>query len=75
MAFQAEERIKVQILKCLGSDQMFRLLADTNTDVVMKMLGLLRNLVANRLHTDHIMNVYGTQIMQVGLCLLCLTCL
>ena len=66
MAFQAEQRIKSQILKSLGSDQIFRLLSDQDMNVVMKTLGLLRNLLSNKHHIDHIMATYGKQIMQVN---------
>lgn len=64
MAFQAEQRVKSQILITLGTDQIFRLLADNDTQVLMKTLGLLRNLVSPRSHTDAIMALHSTQIMQ-----------
>ncbi|GLV43849.1 hypothetical protein CBL_11571 [Carabus blaptoides fortunei] len=64
MAFQAEQRIKSQILITLGTDQIFRLLADTDTRVLMKTLGLIRNLVSPRTHTDSIMALHSTQVMQ-----------
>lgn len=64
MAFQAEQKIKSQILNTLGTDQMFRLLSDTEVDVLMKTLGLLRNLLSTKSHIDYIMNLHGNQIMQ-----------
>lgn len=64
MAFQAEQSIKSQILIQLGTDQIFRLLADSDTQVLMKTLGLLRNLVSPRSHTDEIMALHSSQIMQ-----------
>ncbi len=64
MAFQSDQRIKVQIITALGSDQIFRLLSDSNIDVTMKTLGLLRNLVAQKSQIDHVMSLYGKQIMQ-----------
>merc|ERR1712130_961139 len=64
MAFQAEQRIKSQIMTTLGTDQVFRLLSDTEIHVVMKTLGLLRNLLSNKHHIDHITNIYGKQLMQ-----------
>merc|ERR1719370_1533496 len=48
----------------LGTDQVFRLLSDTEIHVVMKTLGLLRNLLSNKHHIDHITNIYGKQLMQ-----------
>lgn len=62
MAFQADQRIKVQIITTLGSDQIFRLLSDQDIDVVMKTLGLLRNLLSNKSQIDHVMSLYGKQV-------------
>lgn len=64
MAFQAEQRIKVQIMTTLTTDQVFRLVSDTDINVVMKTLGLLRNLLSNKHHIDHISAIYGKQMMQ-----------
>ncbi|KAL1516972.1 hypothetical protein ABEB36_000797 [Hypothenemus hampei] len=64
LAFQAEQRVKSQILTALGTDQIFRLLADSDARVLMKTLGLLRNLVSPRNHTDMMMALHGNQIMQ-----------
>lgn len=64
LAFQAEQRVKSQILTTLGTDQIFRLLADSDPRVLMKTLGLLRNLVSPRTHTDTMMALHGPQVMQ-----------
>ncbi|XP_004931674.1 armadillo repeat-containing protein 8 isoform X2 [Bombyx mori] len=64
MAFQAEQKVKQRILCCLGTEQMFRLLGDSDTRVIMKMLGLLRNLLSTRQHIDAIMSEYSSQVMQ-----------
>lgn len=64
LAFQAEQRVKSQILTALGTDQIFRLLADADPSVLMKTLGLLRNLVSPRAHTDAMMALHGAQVMQ-----------
>ncbi len=48
MAFQSEQKIKTQILTCLGPDQLFRLLSDSDIQILMKTLGLLRNLLSNK---------------------------
>lgn len=65
MAFQAEQKIKSQILASLGTDQIFRLLSDSEVSVLMKTLGLLRNLLSTKPHIDHIMSLHAIQIMQV----------
>lgn len=66
MAFQAEQKIKSQILSSLGTDQIFRLLSDSEVSVLMKTLGLLRNLLSTKPHIDHIMSLHAIQIMQVS---------
>lgn len=48
MAFQADHKIKAQILTALGSEHVFRLLSDSDVDVLMKTLGLLRNLLSTK---------------------------
>lgn len=48
MAFQADQKVKVEIVRCLGTEQLFRLLSDPDTNVLMKTLGLLRNLLSQR---------------------------
>jgi hypothetical protein len=70
MAFQAEQKIKIQILSSLGTDQVFRLLSDHEVGVVMKTLGLLRNLLSTKPHIDLIMAQHGRQIMQAVILIL-----
>lgn len=48
MAFQAEQKIKADILRSLSTEQLFRLLSDSDMNVLMKTLGLLRNLLSTR---------------------------
>uniref|UniRef100_A0A672KPA3 Armadillo repeat-containing protein 8 n=1 Tax=Sinocyclocheilus grahami TaxID=75366 RepID=A0A672KPA3_SINGR len=64
MAFQADQKVKVEIVQALGTEQLFRLLSDPDTNVLMKTLGLLRNLLSTRPHIDQIMSSHGKQIMQ-----------
>ncbi|XP_044736333.1 armadillo repeat-containing protein 8-like [Chrysoperla carnea] len=64
MAFQAEQRVKSQILNAMGTDRIFRLLGDSDARVLMKTLGLLRNLLSTRSHIDAIMSVHALQVMQ-----------
>lgn len=64
MAFQADQKVKSQILNKLGTEQIFRLLSDSEVNVLMKTLGLLRNLLSTKPHIDHIMALHGIQIMQ-----------
>lgn len=64
VAFQAEQRVKLQILSSLGTDQIFRLLTDSELSVLMKTLGLLRNLVSSKSHIDTIMVDHAAHVMQ-----------
>ncbi|XP_040057893.1 armadillo repeat-containing protein 8 isoform X1 [Gasterosteus aculeatus] len=64
MAFQADQKVKVEIVRSLGTEQLFRLLSDPDSNVLMKTLGLLRNLLSTRTHIDQIMSSHGKQIMQ-----------
>lgn len=48
MAFQGDQKVKMEILRSLGTDQLFCLLSDTDANVLMKTLGLLRNLLSTR---------------------------
>ncbi|CAI9531972.1 unnamed protein product [Staurois parvus] len=48
MAFQADQKIKSDILRGLSTEQLFRLLSDSDVNVLMKTLGLLRNLLSTR---------------------------
>lgn len=48
MAFQADQKVKVEIMRALGTEQLFRLLSDPDSNVLMKTLGLLRNLLSTR---------------------------
>nr|KAG5713716.1 hypothetical protein BaRGS_024343 [Batillaria attramentaria] len=64
LAFQAEQKVKMQIIETLGSEQLFCLLSDPSSDILMRTLGLLRNLLSKKSHIDSIMTAYGTQVMQ-----------
>ncbi|XP_054166382.1 armadillo repeat-containing protein 8-like isoform X2 [Oppia nitens] len=70
MAFQADQNCKSQILNALGTDQIFRLLSDPDVNTLMKTLGLLRNLLSNKPHIDHIMSLHGKQVMQAVILIL-----
>ena len=49
LTFQAEQRVKSQVVDAMGREQLFRLLSDPDPDIVLKTLGLLRNLLTNKL--------------------------
>lgn len=64
MAFQAEPHVKTKIINTLGTDRLFQLLADSDTRVIMKTLGLLRNLLSSSHDIDNIMAEHSKKVMQ-----------
>lgn len=68
MAFQAEEPIKTKIINTLGTDRIFQLLGDSDTRVIMKTLGLLRNLLSKSMDIENIMSEHSTQVLQAVSC-------
>uniref|UniRef100_A0A2K5JJI0 Armadillo repeat-containing domain-containing protein n=1 Tax=Colobus angolensis palliatus TaxID=336983 RepID=A0A2K5JJI0_COLAP len=62
VAFQAEQKIKADMLQSLSTEQLFWLLSDSDFNVLMKTLGLLRNLLLTCTH--------GKQIMQAVILIL-----
>jgi hypothetical protein len=64
MTFQSEQTIKDQVISRLENDNLFRLLSDPVVHIVLKTLGLLRNLLSDKSTIDEVMNSHGTQIMQ-----------
>jgi hypothetical protein len=64
MAFQADQTVKMQILNSLGIDQIFTLLSDSDSEVLLKTLGLIRNLLSTKTHIDFIMSIHGNRIME-----------
>lgn len=61
--FQAEQHIKTKIIDTLGTDQVFQLLKDSDTRVIMKTLGLLRNLLSSTLHIESLMSIHSEKIL------------
>ncbi|XP_076457218.1 armadillo repeat-containing protein 8-like [Babylonia areolata] len=64
MAFNADQRIKMQIVDLLGSDLLYSLLSEHNHDILMRTLGLMRNLLTKKHHIDNIMAAYGANALQ-----------
>ncbi|KAG4070175.1 hypothetical protein HA402_003865 [Bradysia odoriphaga] len=64
MAFQADETIKDQIISTLGTDRVLKLLSDSDSRVIMKTLGLLRNLLSKSMDIENIMKKHSSQLMQ-----------
>jgi hypothetical protein len=63
MAFQAEQHVKTEIINTLGTERIFQLLGDSDTRVIMKSLGLLRNLLSTSLHIESIMASHAQEIL------------
>lgn len=64
MAYQADDVTKNKILEVLGPEQLFSLLDDPDTQVTMKTLGLMRNLLSGREDIDRIMLLQGSRVME-----------
>ncbi|RNA42716.1 armadillo repeat-containing 8 isoform X1 [Brachionus plicatilis] len=64
LAYHADQKIKQQILAEMTFDRLFQLLTENDEILVLKTLGLIRNLICNRPHIDHLMCFYGTRIIQ-----------
>lgn len=63
LAFQAEQHVKTEIISSLGTDRIFQLLGDSDTRVIMKTLGLLRNLLSSTIHIETIMSNHSAEIL------------
>lgn len=63
-AFQADQSIKEQIISTITMEKLFQLLTEQDDTLIMKTLGLIRNLITSRTHIDQIMNAHGTKIIQ-----------
>lgn len=70
MAFQAEQHVKTEIINTLGTDRIFQLLSDPDTRVIMKTLGLLRNLLSSTVHIESIMSNHASEILSAVLMVL-----
>lgn len=65
MCFKTDEHIKTKIINSLGTDRIFQLLNDSDTSVIMKTLGLLRNLMSNPSDIENIMSGHSDQLMHM----------
>uniref|UniRef100_A0A182TT75 Armadillo repeat-containing protein 8 n=1 Tax=Anopheles melas TaxID=34690 RepID=A0A182TT75_9DIPT len=60
----AEQHVKTKIINTLGTDRIFQLLGDRDERVIMKTLGLLRNLLSNTLHIETIMSEHSSEVLR-----------
>ncbi|PVD37988.1 hypothetical protein C0Q70_00591 [Pomacea canaliculata] len=64
LTFQAELKTKAEIIETLGSEQLFDLLSDSDSNILVRTLGLLRNILTKKSHIDSIMYDHGNEVMQ-----------
>uniref|UniRef100_A0A914WI92 Armadillo repeat-containing protein 8 n=2 Tax=Plectus sambesii TaxID=2011161 RepID=A0A914WI92_9BILA len=74
LAYRADEKLKMTIVKTFGSDQFLRLLTEATSDspIVLRTLGLIRNVLSHgndpkaytHNHIDEVMAVHGNSIIQ-----------
>lgn len=62
MSFHAELDLKLEIIEAIGFEQISRLLSDGNRDVIVRTLGLIRNILSS--DQDKVMSLYGDGIVQ-----------
>ena len=48
LAFNSEQKVKMQIVETLGSELLFALLSERDPEILMRTLGLLRNLLSKK---------------------------
>lgn len=65
MSFQADPRIKTDIINTLGVKHILDLLCDADAAIAMKALGLLRNLLSKSHHIDFVMMSNSSQILDI----------
>ena len=64
LSFLAELKVKHQILSTLTIERLFQLLTEQDETLLIKTLGLIKNLICHRPHIDQIMGLYGIKIIQ-----------
>lgn len=62
MATKADQNQKSEILRILTLERIFTLLEDNDNNLILKTLGLLRNLLTTKNYIDHIMINHGKDI-------------
>ena len=56
--------ISVYFYAAITMEKIFQLLTEHDDNLIMKTLGLLRNLICTKTHIDQLMNTYGTKVVQ-----------
>uniref|UniRef100_A0A336LHC5 Armadillo repeat-containing protein 8 n=1 Tax=Culicoides sonorensis TaxID=179676 RepID=A0A336LHC5_CULSO len=64
MAFQAELNVKIKIIDTLGPNNIIALLKDSDVKIIMKTLGLIRNLLSNSQHITVLMAQHNNNILK-----------
>lgn len=64
MTFHADFSVKVDVIEALGSEQIFRLFSDDNKEVIVRSLGLFRNILSSKCDVDIMMAQHGVTIKQ-----------
>jgi len=66
LAFRADEKVKQSIVSALNPEQLLRLMTEAppESPIVLRLLGLLRNLLSQKGYIDRLMKDYGSSVMQ-----------
>lgn len=70
MANELDLDLKLSILSYLNMERIYILLSEKNEDIILKTLGLLRNLLSKPEHTYVIMNDHGNKIIHAAIFIL-----
>lgn len=63
LAYQCEDNIKTDIINTFGLIRILKFLNDSNSFVILKTLGLLRNLCCNAYHVELIMTSHSKALL------------
>jgi len=64
VSFQAELKLKLDVMSLLGEELLFSLVTSGDYDTVSKVMGVLNNILTTKQHTDAVMALHGDVIMQ-----------
>ncbi|XP_037935877.1 armadillo repeat-containing protein 8-like [Teleopsis dalmanni] len=69
-SYQADERLKMEIINTIGMRRLLELISDTDSTVVLKTLGLIRNLMSSSYYIDFIMEANSVEVLDAIIMLL-----
>lgn len=65
MAFQTDHKVKTLILNTVSMQRINTLMTDNDESILIKTLGLLRNVISPKSQIDYVMSLHGPDIIKV----------